>query len=109
MTRRNALKYIAISSISTVIPGLQAKKGKGGKKKKDDDKGKDKQQEKKLSGKLVVEKRGITKNYKLLADKPYSISKNLEKKVKEYEGMDVTVFGTITDAKIIKIAGITTK
>ena len=46
------------------------------------------------STKAQREKKGITKSYKFLADKPYTIAKSLIPKVKEYEGMEVTIFGT---------------
>ena len=74
---------------------------------KDDDKKKDKVEDKKLEGTIVVETRGITKSYKFLSDKAYTITKSLQPKVEDFEGMNVTLFGTFFQSKILKINGVT--
>ncbi|MCH2209526.1 MAG: hypothetical protein MK132_27200 [Lentisphaerales bacterium] len=108
MNRRTFSKKLVLLSIGSIALTSDAKKkGKKKKKDKDDDKKTDKVENKKLKGTIIVETRGITKSYKFLSDKAYTISKSLQSKVKDFEGMQVTIFGSFFQSKVLTIAGVT--
>ena len=79
------------------------------KKKKEDEKKKEKIEAKKMTGKVILETKGITKSYKFLADKPYTIAKSLVPKIKDYEGQQITLFGTFFQTKVLTITGVLNK
>ena len=98
MNRRTFSKKLVLLSIGSIALTSDAKKkGKKKKKDKDDDKKTDKVENKKLKGTIIVETRGITKSYKFLSDKAYTISKSLQ----------VTIFGSFFQSKVLTIAGVT--
>ena len=101
MNRLTALKTILLGS--SALLSLDAKSKKDDKKKKDSGSS---QEEKKIVGTISLSVRGITKSYKLLGNKTYSISRSLVGKVAQYEGEEVTIYGTIAKSRIVKISGI---
>ena len=102
MKRLSAIKLMIMSLC--LMFSIEA--GKNDKDKKKDDGDKSKTQVKAVSGTIVMHQRGITKSYRILGQKGYSISRSAQGKILQYEGEVVTIHGTIIKDKIVKIIGV---
>jgi hypothetical protein len=100
MNRIGVMRLICVAFLLILTAGAKDKDSKG------DKKDRAKTEVKKISGTVIKHERGITKMFKILGDKSYSISRSAQGKVMQYEGEIVTLYATVMKDRIVKISGV---
>ena len=103
MNRIGVMRFICMAFLLILPAGAKEKDSKGG---KGGSKERVKAEIKKISGTIIKHERGITRMFKILGDKSYSISRSAQGKVMQYEGSVVTLYATVMKDKIVKISGV---